>query len=148
MLTDDMQLAHRHPYSTFPDLAWLSGALAAVGEDAESSDWLWNSFLEDILHMIQNIGEITPCEPGIAPEGESIYDALGGYVSVSGRMNEDGLRFRVPLGRQEKLLQMFGGLMLLRDQTAIVVSKHDLAGFTQLVPLRGPITEKMEESYA
>jgi hypothetical protein len=39
MPTDDMQLAHRHPYSTRPDLAWLSGALAAVGEKAESSDW-------------------------------------------------------------------------------------------------------------
>jgi len=148
MLTDDMQLAHRHPYSTRPDLAWLSGALAAVGEKAESSDWSWNSFLEDVLDMIRNTGEITPCEPGIAPEGESGYDVLGGYVSVSGRMTEDGLRFRVPLGRQEKLLQMFGSLVLLKGQRTFVVPKHDLARFTRLVPLRGPITEKLEEIYA
>jgi hypothetical protein len=75
----------------------------------------------------------------------SAYDALGGYVSVTGEVTPEGLYFRVPLARQEQVIELLKGLTLLRNNGEIIVPTYDLPAFLRLVPVEGPIAEWLEE---
>jgi hypothetical protein len=100
--------------------------------------------------MIGLVGDVKAAEPGTAPQdGDghvgSAYDALGGYVSVTGEVTPEGLYFRVPLARQEEVIGLLKGLTLMRSHGEIVVPTFDLPAFLRLVPLEGPIAEWLQE---
>ncbi len=140
----------RAPF-TMPQIAWLAGAAAGLRVARNRSpSWLWEEFYGDIFRMIRLVGDVEPADPGTAPrDGDdlvgSAYDALGGYISVTGEVTPEGLYFRVPLARQEEVIQLLNGLTLLRSHGEIVIPVCDLPAFLRLVPLEGPIAEWLEE---
>ncbi|MFW9835405.1 MAG: hypothetical protein ACFFEK_15500 [Candidatus Thorarchaeota archaeon] len=150
MIDDFIQNIQRAPFS-MPQIAWLSGAAAGLKiAENRSPSWLWEEFYDDIFQMIRLVGDIEPADPGTAPrDGDgligSAYDALGGYVSVTGEVTPEGLYFRVPLARQEAILKLLNGLTLLRSHGEIVIPNYDLPAFLRLVPLQGPVAEWLEE---
>ena len=93
MQVDDfIQSIPRAPFS-MPQDSWLEGAAAGLRvAENRSPSWLWDG-------------------DGLVG---SAYDALGGYVSVTGEVTPEGLYFRVPLARQEEVSELLNGLTLLR----------------------------------
>jgi len=151
MQVDDfIQGMPRAPFN-MPQIAWLAGAAAGLRVTVNRSpSWLWEEFYGDILQMIRLVGDLEPADPGTSPQdGDglvgSAYDALGGYVSVTGEVTPEGLYFRVPLYRQEEVIQLLKGLTLMRSHGEIVVPTFDLPAFLRLVPLEGPIAEWLQE---
>ena len=151
MQVDDfIQSIPRAPFS-MPQVSWLAGAAAGLRvAENRSPSWLWEEFYDDIFQMIRLVGDVEAADPGTAPrDGDglvgSAYDALGGYVSVTGEVTPEGLYFRVPLVRQEEVTQLLNGLTLLRANGEIVVPRYDLPAFLRLVPIEGPIAEWLEE---
>ena len=151
MQVDDfIQSIPRAPFN-MPQVSWLAGAAAGLRvAENKSPSWLWEEFYDDIFQMIRLVGDVEAADPGTAPrDGDglvgSAYDALGGYVSVTGEVTPEGLYFRVPLARQDEVTQLLNGLTLLRANGEIVVPKYDLPAFLRLVPVEGPIAEWLEE---
>ncbi|OLS31720.1 MAG: hypothetical protein ThorAB25_00220 [Candidatus Thorarchaeota archaeon AB_25] len=151
MQVDDfIQSVPRAPF-TMPQVAWLAGAAAGLRvAENRSPSWLWEEFYDDIFQMIRLVGDVVPADPGTAPQdGDglvgSAYDALGGYISITGEVTPEGLYFRVPLARQEEVIQLLNGLTLLRSNGEIVVPMFDLPAFLRLVPLEGPVSKRLEE---
>ncbi|MFW9806217.1 MAG: hypothetical protein ACFFFK_05760 [Candidatus Thorarchaeota archaeon] len=151
MQVDDfIQGIPRAPFS-MPQIAWLAGAAAGLMvSPSRSPSWLWEDFYDDIFQMIRLVGDVEAAEPGTSPQdGDghlgSAYDALGGYVSITAEVTPEGLYFRVPLARQEEVIQLLKGLTLLRSHGEIVVPIYDLPAFLRLVPVEGPIAEWLEE---
>jgi len=134
-----------------PQVSWLAGAAAGLQvAENRSPSWLWEEFYDDIFQMIRLVGDVEAADPGTAPrDGDglvgSAYDALGGYISVTGEVTPEGLYFRVPLARQREVTQLLNGLTLLRSNGEIVIPMSDLPAFLRLVPLEGPIAEWLEE---
>jgi hypothetical protein len=109
---------------------------------------MWEGFISDVYEMISLLGNVEPAEPGSSPkygDGQigSAYDALGGYCSLAGEMTPEGFFFKVPVARQEQVLELLKGLTLFRSHGEILVPLYDLPGFTRLVPLEGPIAEQV-----
>ncbi|MHA1963192.1 MAG: hypothetical protein ACXACG_00600 [Candidatus Thorarchaeota archaeon] len=151
MQVDDfIQSVPRTPF-TMPQIAWLAGAAAGLRvAENRSPSWLWEEFYDDIFQMIRMAGDVEPADPGTAPQdGDglvgSAYDALGGYISITGEVTPEGLYFRVPLVRQDEVKQLLNGLTLVRSHGEIVIPMFDLPAFLRLVPLEGPISEWLEE---
>lgn len=149
MVDDFINNASRMSYS-LPDASWLAGAVAGLRlPGPRTPEWLWAEFISDIQDMISFLGDVQPAEPGTAPsygDGQigSAYDALGGYVSVVGEVCPEGLFFRVPIARQEDIVQLLKDLNLHRRRGEILVSSYDLPAFLRLVPLEGPVAEQVE----
>jgi hypothetical protein len=151
MQVDDfIQSAPRTPLS-IPQVAWLAGAAAGLKiAPNRTPNWLWDDFYVDICQMIQIAGDVEAAEPGTSPkhgDGQigSAYDALGGFVSVTGEVTPEGLYFRVPLSRQEDVIKLLKGLTLVRFHGEIVIPITDLPAFLRMVPLEGPVSEWLEE---
>ncbi len=149
MMVDDIILGvPQIPYS-LPRASWLAGAAAGLKIlEPRTPKWLWEGFIADVYAMMDLIGDVKPAEPGIAPDygdGQigSPYDALGGYISVAGELCPEGLYFRVPVARQEQVLELLKGLTLFRAHGEILVRNYDLPAFTRLVPIEGPVAEQL-----
>ncbi len=149
MVDDIINNRSRIPYC-LPNASWLAGAcagLSLVGQRTPS--WLWDEFISDISDMIDLLGDIEPANPGTSPsygDGKigSAYDALGGYVSVAGEICPEGLYFRVPLARQEDIVQLLKEMTLRRRRGELLVPHYDLPAFLRLVPLDGPLADEVE----
>jgi hypothetical protein len=150
-IDDFIEGAPRIPFN-LPQIAWLAGAAAGLQiARNRTPNWLWSEFYEDILQMIRLAGDIEPVRPGEPPgDGDgllgSAYDALGGYISVTGEVTPEGLYFRVPLANQEEVLHLLKGLTLMRSHGEIVIPTFDLPAFLSLVHLEGPVSEWLEEA--
>ena len=148
MVDDIIHGAPQTPYS-LPRASWLAGAAAGLKIlEPRTPKWMWEGFIADVYSMMNLIGDVKPAEPGTSPDygdGQigSAYDALGGYVSVAGELCPEGLFFRVPVARQEQVLELLKGLTLFRLHGEILVRNYDLPVFTRLVPIEGPVAEQL-----
>jgi hypothetical protein len=149
MVDDIIHGLPREPYS-LPQASWLAGAAAGLQIlQPRTPRWMWEDFISDVYAMINLLGDVEPAEPGTSPKhGDgrigSAYDALGGYVSVAGELCPEGLFFRVPIARQEQVLELLKNLTLFRAHGEILVPHYDLPAFTRLVPMEGPVAEQIE----
>ena len=150
MIVDDVIYSIPRETYSLPQASWLAGAAAGLQiMGPRTPEWLWSDFIRDIYDMIRMIGEVVPAEPGTAPTcGDchvgSAFDALGGYISIVGEICPEGLYFRVPLAREEDVVRLLNGLTLFRSHGEIVIPLYDLAAFSRLVPLEGPVAEQLE----
>jgi hypothetical protein len=148
MVDDIIHSVTPTPYS-LPVASWLAGAAAGLQIlSPRTPNWMWEGFISDVYEMISLLGNVEPAEPGSSPkygDGQigSAYDALGGYCSLAGEMTPEGFFFRVPVARQEQVLELLNGLTLFRSHGEILVPLYDLPAFTRLVPLEGPIAEQV-----
>ncbi|MHA2161062.1 MAG: hypothetical protein ACXABF_01480 [Candidatus Thorarchaeota archaeon] len=134
-----------------PDPAWVAGAaagLSIVGN--RGPNWKWDGFIEDVYQMIEDLGGITPAEPGTLPlDGNgsfgSLFDTLGGYVSLAGKYTPEGLYVRVPLERHEDILSLLPGMTLMVSRGGLTVPKYEINTFLRLVPVRGPLADELLE---
>lgn len=150
MMVDDIILGiARDPYN-LPHASWLAGAAAGLQIlKPRTPKYEWEGFISDVYDMMSQIENIVPAPPGTAPDygdGElgSAYDSLGGYVSVVGEVCPEGLFFRVPIARQEQVLELLKDLTLFRYHGEILVPTYSLPAFTRLCPLEGPVAEEVE----
>lgn len=136
------------PYN-IPQVSWLAGAAAGLQIlEPRTPKWMWEDFISDVYEMINQLGDVEPAEPGTSPKyGDAMigskFDALGGYCSVAGELTPEGFFFRVPVARQEQVLELLNGLTLFRSHGEILVPMYDLPAFARLVPLEGPVAEQM-----
>ncbi|MHA1493659.1 MAG: hypothetical protein ACTSRQ_06550 [Candidatus Thorarchaeota archaeon] len=147
MVDDIIHNVSPTPYS-FPVASWLAGAAAGLQVlKPRTPKWMWADFISDIYEMISLLGSVEPAEPGTSPEyGDTIgsaYDALGGYCSIASELTPEGLFFRVPVARQEQVLELLRGLTLFSSHGEILVPLDNLPAFTRLVPLEGPVAEQI-----
>jgi hypothetical protein len=126
------------------DRAWLAGAKAGIAQRERSmSDVEYIEFIESLRVMIECQPEVEPAEPGTAPADGSLYEALGGYVSLAGELQGGCLSFQVPLIRQRRVLALFPGTDVYANRGSVVVPCHELSRFSRLVPVRGPLEERI-----
>ena len=147
VLVNDSHNSARTIYSPAVDTAWLAGALAGTDKaGTRNGDWSWNRFLDVVREMAMLVGSIRPTEPGAEPDDKgSVYDVIGGYISTAGQFTQEGLRFRVPMSRQQKMMGLFGGI-LLSEQEDMIVRGYNLSRFSRLVPIRGPLADRIDET--
>ncbi|KXH77154.1 MAG: hypothetical protein AM326_05660 [Candidatus Thorarchaeota archaeon SMTZ-45] len=134
-LTGDMIGFEEHP-----DPAWIAGAKSGMTEAlyrARSSGW--REFFDSLETLFRHMIEVPPAEPGTSTQNGSLYETLGGYVSVVGTMTSEGLTFSVPPIRQQVVASLFAGMQLYRNGKELLVPHSELDIFSRLVPLRGPI---------
>lgn len=151
MQVDDF--IHSVPRTPFnmPQVSWLAGAAAGLKVAGKKSPgWIWNVFIDDIFEMIHLVGKVEPAYPGSSPdEGDgligSAYDALGGYISVTGEITPEGLYFRIPVNCQKSVKRLLNGITLFRSDGEILIPSHDIPAFLRLVPLEGPLAEWLEQ---
>jgi hypothetical protein len=55
------------------------------------------------------------------------------------------LKFKVPVSRQQKMIGLFGGI-LLREHEDMIVRGCDLSRLTRLVPIRGPLADRIDKT--
>jgi hypothetical protein len=125
-----------------PDPAWVAGAKAGLNEAfyrVTKTDW--RDFFESLEDLFRFMLEVQPAEPGTTPKDGSLYETLGGYVSVVGRVTSQGLSFSLPPIRQQAVVSLFPGMDLYRNGKEVLVPHEELDSFKKLVPLRGPIEE-------
>ncbi len=145
-----VQVFPRIPFM-IPEIAWLAGAAAGMKiARNRTPKWLWQEFYDDIFQMIRLVGDVMPAMPGTAPqEGDglvgSAFEALGGYVSVTGEVTPEGLYFRLPIICQENVIQLLKGLKIVQHHGEIIIPSFELPAFLRLVPMEGPIAELLEE---
>jgi hypothetical protein len=126
------------------DTAWLAGAKAGIAmRERDLPDTEWADFIEGLRLMMGRLPDVEPAEPGTAPAEGSLYEALGGYVSLAGEMETDGFSFSVPLIRQGMVLSLFPGMKLHANGGRMVVPTCELPGFSRLVPVRGPLQDSI-----
>ena len=147
VLANDFHNSARTIYNPIVDTAWLAGALAGTDQgNTRNGDWSWTRFLDEVREMASLAGSIRPTEPGVEPDDNgSVYDVIGGYISTAGRFTQEGLRFKVPVSRQQKMAGLFGGV-LLRENEDMIVRGYDLSRFTRLVPIRGPLADRIDKT--
>jgi hypothetical protein len=151
MQVDDfIRSVPRTPFN-IPRVSWLSGAAAGIRIGGKRSPgWLWDAFFNDVAEMIQLVGDVEPVVPGYAPdEGDgligSAFDALGGYISVTGEITPEGLYFRVPVRCQKHVKELLNGITIHRSDGEIIVPDYDMPAFLRLIPIEGPLAEWLEQ---
>ncbi|MFX0054593.1 MAG: hypothetical protein ACFFAX_14375 [Promethearchaeota archaeon] len=151
MLTDEVLKRHAISPVDLPSAAWLAGAAAGLEVNTHRSpQWLWEPFIEDLLDLLVHHGNIEPAEPGTSPKfGDgaigSAYDALGGYVSISGEFCPEGLYFKVPLERQKDVARLLSPGHAYISSGEIVIPLDEIPAFLRLVPIHGPLSDAIVE---
>ncbi|MBD3406873.1 MAG: hypothetical protein GF411_12220 [Candidatus Lokiarchaeota archaeon] len=130
-----------------PDVSWLSGAKAGLQiSEGRRPDWNWDEFLLDLDAMLQYFSDIQSAFPGQAPLLDdgivgSILTALGGYISVTGYLLDDGLFFRVSKKYHEDVRIALSGYDVQPYCDGLIISKTDLARLQNILPIQGPLFE-------
>lgn len=127
-------------FEDYPDPAWVAGAKAGFMDAlyrTRSSGW--REFFDILETLFRHMMEVPPAEPGTSSQDGSLYETLGGYVSVVGRITSEGLMFCVPPIRQQVVASLFPGMQLFLTGKEILVPHSELDVFSRLVPLRGPL---------
>ncbi|MEE9353577.1 MAG: hypothetical protein V3U94_04060 [Candidatus Thorarchaeota archaeon] len=147
VLVNDFHNSARTICSPIVDTAWLAGALTGTDQaGTRNGDWYWARFLDEVKEMASLAGRVRPTEPGAEPDDNgSVYDVIGGYISTAGRFTQEGLKFKVPVSRQQKMIGLFGGI-LLREHEDMIVRGCDLSRLTRLVPIRGPLADRIDKT--
>lgn len=142
MLTQEYVTWAMSPAYDLMDEAWLAGAKAGITErEASISDEEWVSFIQNLRTVLDRLPEVQPAEPGTAPSDGSLYDVLGGYVSLTGHLDTGHLSFPVPLIRQAIVLSLFPGMDIRARGSTVSIPCEDLLHFSRLVPIRGPLQD-------
>lgn len=145
MLSQEYVVGNLSPSVELLDPVWLAGAKAGFNQiNNRPVDEHWLDFLETLAITIEAMPDLDPAEPGTAPDTASLYEVLGGYVSVTGRMGSKSLFFPVPLIRQKSVLHLFSGMEVRVNGPNVVVAFSELQRFCKLVPIRGPIETSIE----
>lgn len=150
MLAREAELGYSYSVSeTGPGAAWITGAMAGLRIAKPRDSWEWNRFVEDLHIMFSAWSDLTPVEIGAIPidsEGRegSIYDSIGGYVSVAGKIVPRGLHFKVLGSHIGSVVQMFRNLSFQWSDGGLVVPWTEIAGFCRLVSIRGPIMDELD----
>ena len=145
MLVQEHLIDSIAPFVDVVNPSWIAGAKAGLeDESAMSRSRDWEEFLASLYLLIEVMPEVGPAEPGTAPSGGSLYEALGGYVSVAGEITANGLAFKVPLIRQRSVRSLFPGMALICSGHRVTVPSTEMQSFLNLVPLRGPIESQVE----
>ncbi|MHA1959850.1 MAG: hypothetical protein ACW99U_06445 [Candidatus Thorarchaeota archaeon] len=149
MLAREASLGVQSLFETGPGAGWVAGAIAGISlvTSDRAVDWAWGDFLDEVMLLINKWSDIPAALPGVVPvdsEGKeaSVYDALGGFISVSGAPSSDGLFFHVLSSNIEQVTALFQGLDLITTKDGLIIRRRELAKFQRLVPLLGPICEE------
>jgi len=128
------------------DTAWIGGAIAGLeiprGHDPA---WEWAPFLEDILDITEMVWDVEPINPGEYPNTGSVLDSLGGYVSLTGQFCDHGIIFPVHSDVVPEIQSQLAGIKTRYLGGLMVIPPEEIDHFLGLVPIRGPLEERLQE---
>ncbi|MFW9953813.1 MAG: hypothetical protein ACFFD3_04595 [Candidatus Thorarchaeota archaeon] len=132
--------------SDITDTTWLAGAIAGLGLPRYwEPEYLWAPFLSDVLDTADMLLDITPIAPGQTPEDGSVLDSLGGYISITGRVTEQGILFPISSPDASAVQLQLAGVRTVFLGGMIVIPPSEISRFMRLVPLRGPVETQVKE---
>ncbi len=156
MMTGQMMMEQR-PYVDVANQfsqGWLGGAAAgliSIRGSVVSPRWM--DFIVRVTSALKRSGRVFPVWPGETvspPRGQpiSMFDALAGYVSLTGRVRDGCLVFPVPAPRVSAVLNMLGTgtAMGTGARTLVVVDTECLSQVVALLPVAGPVRDDLEEA--
>ncbi|MDF1539677.1 MAG: hypothetical protein P1Q69_12325 [Candidatus Thorarchaeota archaeon] len=128
------------------DSAWIAGALAALEIPLpREPEEIWAPFIEDIFNLSELVCDVESVRPGQSPVTGSVLDSLGGYISLAGRVTNQGIHFPVD---SDSVLPVNDNLPGIKTQFLggiMVIPPSQICKLLSLVPLRGPIEEQAME---
>ena len=105
----------------FPNWTWLEGAIAGLSVYEERDPaWLWKSFVSE-LRTVQSTHDIKPLNPWQEIDDSIVLSSLGGYVSVTGKIGGNGLRFPLPQEKSERIRNCLLGIDVVVHSHGITI---------------------------
>lgn len=128
------------------DSAWIAGALAGLEIPiARQPEWRWATFIEDVFDASETVCNIESVRPGEEPLTGSVLDSLGGFVSLAGRVNDQGILFPVDSDSLSLVKDNLPGIKANYLGGIMVIPPSQIQSFLNLVSVRGPIEEQAME---
>ena len=147
MTYNDQMLFQETPiYFESVNHSWLAGATDALSilppSKRRMTDHEWQVFIQDIMMKSQECGIESVDSYSHNDMLSSLFDRLGGYVSIAGKNSDGGIRFRITPVYQDllSLISSYG----YEDEDDFVVPTEMIERFLMMVPIRGPLTKEME----
>jgi hypothetical protein len=143
-LTNEMYKGLSRNDLDYIDPDWLAGAITGLNiAGMRSPSYEWDPFLEDIEWMNAVLGGVNPVDMSSMEKIQSYYDFLGGYISMTGTLCSEGLRFRTIPEAQIQIRQWLSGLEIVSGGNDLLVPNTSLMQLINLVPLRGPVEDQL-----
>ena len=145
VFADSMNTRSLWRYFKLPDPDWVAGAVAGlrVVDRSTRQGWEWKSFLQDVEDMVELLGEVKPIWPGETPENGSLLDALGGFISVAGKVLSGELYFDIELKYREDVMMILSSLKPQNHRLGLLLSDTDELRASALLQLKGPLADRL-----
>jgi hypothetical protein len=128
------------------DTAWLGGAIAGLEiPRGREPAWEWAPFLEDLLDVAEIVWDVEPICPGEYPTTGSVLDSLAGYISMTGQVCDHGIIFPVHSDVVPEVKNQLTGINVRYLGGLLVIPSEEIPRFLSLVPIRGPLEERLQE---
>ncbi|MCK5150621.1 MAG: hypothetical protein KAQ65_02220 [Candidatus Thorarchaeota archaeon] len=128
------------------DSAWLGGALAGLEiPRGREPDWEWAPFLEDLFDIAEMVWDVQPISPGEYPTTGSVLDSLGGYISLTGHVCNQGIVFPVNSNVVSEISKQLAGINIRYLGGLMVIPTEEIPRFMSIIPIRGPLEERVQE---
>ncbi|MHA2424085.1 MAG: hypothetical protein ACXAEF_04820 [Candidatus Thorarchaeota archaeon] len=128
------------------DSAWLGGALAGLEiPRGREPAWEWAPFLEDLLDVAEMVWDVEPITPGEYPTTGSVLDSLAGYISMTGQVCDHGIIFPVHSDVVIEVSNQLAGIKTKYLGGLLVIPPKEIPSFMGIVPIRGPLAERVQE---
>ena len=143
----DMNTRGSLPSQQMIDYTWLGGAISGLKKlSVKDQEWKWAPFIIDIIDTIEYAGDVKEILPGDETSQGSVFDSLGGYVSIVGNLCPEGLYFPVSKEQAHKVMNKLAGIASSYQNERVMIPRNQLSSFYHIVPMRGPLeTQLMEE---
>ena len=128
------------------DTAWLGGAIAGLEiPRGREPAWEWAPFLEDLLDIAELIWDVEPIFLGEYPTTGSVLDSLAGYISMTGQVCDNGIIFPVQSDVVSEIKNQLVGINIRYLGGLMVIPPEEISRFLSIVPIRGPLEERVRE---
>jgi hypothetical protein len=144
ILSNDMYKDVGKVFVDIIDLDWLTGAITGLHVSGwRSPSWQWDPFIEDIEYMSDMMGGVCPINMQSMKGVQSIFDTLGGYISMTGTLDREGVWFRANPKLQVAIRQWLSGLEVVCSGNDVLIPNVSLRQFIKLIPIRGPVEDQL-----
>ncbi len=147
MLTNEMLHSYSTQIGDLPDLGWLSGFLGGLRIVRERTPaWRWKPFFDDMNHLVKVLGVKKATMPGESPPSGTRLAALGGYISVTGRIANNSLEIPLPDSKNGRIRRLLNCERFQYHVDRVEVPLELVDALVSQVKLDGPLLELIEEA--
>ena len=144
ILSNEMYKDIGHGCLDIIDIDWLTGAVTGLYvAGRRSPSWQWDPFIEDVEYMSDLMGGVHPIDIQSMNGVQSIFDTLGGYISMTGTLDPEGIWFRCPPQLQVAVRHWLSGLEIVCSGNDVLIPNVSLRHFIKLISIRGPVEDQL-----